>query len=139
MRRLIAPVFALLASGPALAASPLCAPEHLPPAWAWHTPTVPVEVDIVPASKIVSWCHKLPGSNYTLHGCTFLPNVTPNRDAVVLLSDALTAEERACVLVYEYAHMPPNNWYDPAIEDSIPDDPAKVHGPRDATGMRTGR
>lgn len=123
-------------SSPAVADSP-CDLNRLPPPSAWQVPTVPMEIDIVPAARIVSWCHKLP-SAYTLYGCTFLANVTPNHDAVILLSDALTPEERVCVLLYEESHIAPNNWYDPAIEDSIPDDPAKA-GPRNDAGMHTGR
>lgn len=115
-----------------------CDMDRLPPPSAWQVPTVPMEIDIVPADKIVSWCHKLP-NGVTLYGCTYLPNVTPNHKAVILLSDALTADERVCVLLYEESHIAPNNWLDPAIEDSIPDDPTKTTGPRNDAGMRTGR
>lgn len=127
----------LLAATPAMAEGP-CDLDHLPPPSAWQVPTVPMEIDIVPADKIVSWCHKLP-SAVALYGCTFLQDVTPNHDAVILLSDALTENERVCVLLYEESHIMPNNWYDPVIEDSIPDDPAKTVGPRNDAGMRTGR
>lgn len=142
------PFIALMTIGTALiilsiaharAADNPCALSRLPPPSAWQVPTVPMEIDIVPASKIVSWCHKLPGSAYTLYACTFLPNMTPNHDAVILLSDALMADQRVCVLLYEEAHLSPNNWYDPAIEASIPGDPAKGAGKLDTTGMHTGR
>lgn len=115
-----------------------CDLDRLPPPSAWQVPTVPMEIDIVPADKIVSWCHKLP-SDVTLYGCTYLPDVTPNHDAVILLNAALTEDERVCVLLYEESHIVPNNWYDPVIEDSILDDPAKSGKGRDYTGMRTGR
>lgn len=115
-----------------------CDLDRLPPPSAWQVPTVPMEIDIVPADKIVSWCHKLP-SGVTLYGCTFKPDITPNHDAVILLSDALTENERVCVLLYEESHLMPNNWLDPVIEDSIADDPAKTTGPRNDAGMRTGR
>lgn len=126
----------VLLTTPAAAYDP-CALANLPPAWAWQIPTVPMEIDIVPAGKMTAWCHKLP-SQWTIHGCTFTPAMTPNHRAVILLSDALTEGQRVCVLLYEEGHLSPNNWYDPAIENSIPSDPV-TGGARDDSGMRTGR
>jgi len=35
---------------------------------------------------------------------------------VVLLDSRIDHDRQVCVLRYEVAHMPPNNWIDPAIE-----------------------
>lgn len=35
----------------------------------------------------------------------------------ILISDFLSPEDHACVLMYEKAHLPPNNWMDEAWEN----------------------
>lgn len=102
--------------------------EHMPPASAQREPSGPYEVITAPADQIVSWCHKdAARMTAVLYGCTFLPGTpTPHHDGVIVLSDALSPADRACVLIYEKSHLAPNNWMDPVVEASAPDDPTKL-------------
>lgn len=101
--------------------------DNLPPPSAWAPPTVAIEIDIAPAAMMTAWCHKDPAKTFAvLLGCTYQADVTPTGKAEILLSDALNPSDRACILLYEKAHLPPNNWFDPVMEATAPDDPAKV-------------
>jgi hypothetical protein len=100
--------------------------EHLPPLQFRQEPNVPYEVYLAPPEAIIGWCHKDAHMVATLLGCTYMPNVTPRHDGVIVLNQALSQPERECVLMYEKAHLPPNNWYDPVVEATAPDDPSKV-------------
>ena len=99
----------------------ICAPANMPPITV-KPPTVRTDVVIAPAGKIIAWCHKDPAMTAILNGCTF--QATPTRHALVILSDALTDRDRVCVLTYEFAHLPPNNWQDPVMEATAPNAPA---------------
>lgn len=122
MKTILTTAIALLAlASPALADGPC---QNLPPLSARQAPTVPMDVYTAPAARMVSWCHKDASRMHViLYGCTYQADVTPSHRALILLSDALDATERACVLQYEEAHLPPNNWEDPWVESSAPDDP----------------
>ena len=63
-------------------------------------------------------CRKQPG-DLVIYGCTFLP--APGRTALILLNADQDEGERACTLIYEKAHLPPNNWLDAAMEARSPD------------------
>lgn len=92
----------------------------MPPPEFWQEPTLPYEVFTAPANAILSWCHKDPRMTYTLLGCTYEPDVTPKHDGVIILNAGLSDSDRVCVLIYEKAHLPPNNWYDPVMEATAP-------------------
>ena len=49
-----------------------------------------------------------------IYGCTFLPGA--DHSATILINGDQNAQERACTLLYEEAHLPPNNWLDQAME-----------------------
>ena len=100
----------------------ICAKQNMPPMQV-HAPSVRTDVIIAPAGSIVAWCHKDPRMQAILNGCTFMPKDTPNHHGLVLLSDALNDADRVCVLTYEFAHLPPNNWQDPVMEATAPNDP----------------
>jgi hypothetical protein len=100
--------------------------ENMPPSSAQREPDVPYHVVTAPAASIASWCHKdAARMTAVLWGCTYLKDASGQR-ALIVLSDALSPTDRACVLTYERAHLSPNNWLDPVIEATAPDDPAKV-------------
>lgn len=66
------------------------------------------------------------GGLHTLHGTVLDlndPAVKAAKIWVIYLNEEMTAKERACTLLYEKAHLPPNNWADYAIEgwvDKLP-------------------
>lgn len=114
---------ALLAFTTAAHAAGPC--DSLPPIDKRQPPSVPVHVTIVPDNVIAAWCHKdatrMVG---TLYGCTYQPEVTPDhKTAEILLNANLTPTELQCVLLYEYAHLAPNNWLDPYVEALATDAP----------------
>jgi hypothetical protein len=114
-------ILPLLLATPAFAAPGVSAPcDKLPPPHAWQVPTVPMVVHIVANAEIGPRCHKLP-SPYILYGCTY--PATASTPAIILLNADLKGDERVCVLLYEEAHLPPNNWADPRVEATAPDDP----------------
>ena len=111
-----------------MAASPIVADacNHLPPVQFRQTPTVPIDIVEAPPQYIVSWCHKDPKMTAILLGCTYQADITPDHHGVIVLNAALSEADRDCVLTYEKAHLPPNNWHDPVVEATAPDDPSKV-------------
>lgn len=54
-------------------------------------------------------------SRHHLLACAVPPN---NDDAnwMIVLPRGLSKQDAACLLMYERAHLPPNNWYDPDWE-----------------------
>jgi len=114
----------------ALCALALCSPafarfdgklqpcDNRPPVAAQQRVNVPVAIFVVPGSEMFERCRKEP-SSLVIYGCTFLPSA--GHDAVVLLNGDQDPAERACTLVYEEAHLPPNNWLDAAMEAATPD------------------
>lgn len=93
-----------------------CAPERMPPRYALQTPIVPLRFDITPPGAIELTCKKRHNPAYTLLGCTFLGAGQPDGVARIHISAALSLDQQACVLLYEEAHLPPNNWFDPVVE-----------------------
>lgn len=114
----------LLLTSPALA-SPC---SNMPPLDAQRPPTVPYEVITAPANQIADWCHKdAARMTVILYGCTFLPSAASHNRGIIVLNDALSPTDRACVLIYEKSHLEPNNWSDPVIEASAPNATSMVH------------
>ena len=85
----------------------------MPPASARRPVTDKVLIFDIPNEKMAAKCNKVPSAN-ALYGCTFLAN--SKHPAVIFLNASLNPEERACTLIYEKAHLPPNNWLDPVEE-----------------------
>jgi hypothetical protein len=46
------------------------------------------------------------------------PGWIGNDKWIIAVSSFLSPEDYACVLTYEKAHLPPNNWMDQAWEDA---------------------
>jgi hypothetical protein len=93
---------------PALADSPC---NYSPPA-GMKEPNVPFSVKVMPPDHMARDCNLAADSGRLLVGCT----INLSGEYFVVLSSALSAPERACALKYEKAHLPPNNWYDQAME-----------------------
>ena len=92
--------------------------DNQPPPSARNPISVPVAIFDVPGSQMFSMCHKQPQA-LVIYGCTFLPS--PGHTAEVLLNADQDPKERACTLLYEEAHLPPNNWLDVTMEAATPD------------------
>jgi hypothetical protein len=92
--------------------------DNVPPASAQLPLTVPVTIQKVRGADMFSKCRKQP-NDLVIYGCTFLP--TDTRQALILLNSDQTDSEQACTLMYEKAHLPPNNWRDDAMEAMTPD------------------
>jgi len=92
--------------------------DNQPPATARRPIAVPVSIVTVPSSDMFTRCRKQPG-DLVIYGCTFLPKA--DHPAQIFLNGSQTDQERACTLVYEEAHLPPNNWLDQAMEAMAPD------------------
>ncbi len=112
----------LLLTAPAQAYD-ICAKQNMPSIHV-QTPTVRTDVVIAPNAQIKAWCHKDPAMTAILNGCTFQAQDMPNRHALVILNADLDQRDAVCVLTYEFAHLPPNNWQDPVMEATAPNDPA---------------
>jgi len=92
--------------------------DNRPPVRAQRPVTVPMMVLTVAGKDMFAQCHKQP-ADMVIYGCTFLPTAT--QPAFVLINADQDATERACTLLYEKAHLPPNNWLDPVMEAASPD------------------
>ena len=97
---------------------PLQPCDNRPPATALKPITVPVSIMTVPGADMFDKCRKQP-KDLVIYGCTFLP--APGRPALILLNADQNEQERACTLIYEKAHLPPNNWLDTIMEARAPD------------------
>jgi hypothetical protein len=107
--------------------------DEKPPTWARQPVTEPVWIYTVPNDRINAQCNKAPG--VALGGCTF--RATAKHPAIIFLNALLTPAERQCTLVYEKAHLPPNNWLDP-IAEARAIDTSGVAAPASIPGMRPG-
>jgi len=47
-------------------------------------------------------------------GCTY--TLDDGKSWIIVIADTVSAEDHACVLAYEKAHLPPNCWGDPGAE-----------------------
>ena len=92
--------------------------DNRPPATARLPVSVPVSILTVPNSDMFTKCRKQPRDLVT-YGCTFLPSA--DHQAQIFINGAQTHQEQACTLIYEEAHLPPNNWLDRAMEVLSPD------------------
>jgi hypothetical protein len=111
----------------ALACTPACASfsgvplqpcDNRPPLSAQQPVSVAFSVLTVPGQDMFAVCRKLV-STLVIYGCTF--PATASRPAMILLNADQDPSERACTLLYEKAHLPPNDWQDPAMETRTPD------------------
>jgi hypothetical protein len=106
---------------------PLQPCDNRPPAGATQPVTVPVSVFVVPGRDMFARCRKQP-SDVIIYGCTFLPS--GDEPALVLINGDQSPGEQACTLLYEKAHLPPNNWLDPAMEARTPDAKPSIQASR---------
>jgi len=114
------------ALGVALASTPACAGfagvplqpcDNRPPLTAQQPVSVAFSVLTVPGRDMFAVCRKL-ASTVVIYGCTF--PATASRPAMILLNADQDTSERACTLLYEKAHLPPNDWQDPVMEKRTP-------------------
>ena len=113
--------WAALACSPAFAAFdgvPLQPCDNRPPASARQPVAVAFSVLTVPGPEMFAVCNKAAGA-LVIYGCTFLPSA--GHTAVILINGDQDPQEQSCTLVYEKAHLPPNNWLDQAMEALSPD------------------
>jgi hypothetical protein len=112
---------AALMSSPAcagFAGVPLQPCDNRPPASARQPVGIPFSVFVVPGKAMFAVCSKQVG-DLVIYGCTF--PAAAGHPAIILLNADQNAAERACTLIYEEAHLPPNNWQDPVMEKRTPD------------------
>ncbi len=114
MKRAILSVITVLAlTGGAMAE---CA-DYLPPIDKMQEPTVPYDVTLVTNAHM----NKLCGISGANRGACAVPD---NMDFAhhttvhwsIYLNDLSLTSDRQCNLLYEKAHLPPNNWFDPSVE-----------------------
>jgi hypothetical protein len=124
--------WAALACSPAFAAFdgvPLQPCDNRPPASARQPVAVAFSVLTVPGPAMFAVCNKAAAA-LVIYGCTF--PASAGRPAMILLNADQNARQRACTLLYEKAHLPPNDWRDPVMEKRTPDAlrpaaPARLH------------
>lgn len=115
MRNILAALILLAAAAPAVAGDfSLC--NYVPPAGKQQPVTVTVSIVLTPTADMHATCgytwEQKPGE---LGACS-MPNPDDPTEWFLVLDADLSTKEQACVLIYEKAHMPPNNWLDPAVE-----------------------
>ncbi len=117
--RAFAVLASLLVASPALAFPGLTESpcDQSPPKSAQKPVTELFIVYDVPGDDMNNQCNKKPGP--ILFGCTVFSD--GDHPDLILLNDKLTAAEKVCVLLYEKAHLPPNNWADLAVESLLID------------------
>lgn len=110
----------------ALACAPACASfdgvplqpcDNRPPLTAQQPVKVAFSVLTVPGQAMFAVCRKM-ASTLVIYGCTF--PATATRPAMILLNADEDPSQRACTLLYEKAHLPPNDWQDPVMEKRTP-------------------
>jgi hypothetical protein len=91
-----------------------------PPTYALHEPTVPYTVETLPQAKAE---HRCTAGKMTIAqpmtACAMPPGWAGNDNWIIVVSDFLSPTDLACVMVYEKAHLPPNNWEDTAWEKQV--------------------
>ncbi len=116
-------LLAILAATTSVHAGVACA--TVPPIWAQQAPTVPFHIVYLPPQDMARACHKLASALAgPLLGCAYLRDRTGQ--ALIVISNDQVGADRACVLLYELSHLPPNGYYNPAMEAGAPDDPKLV-------------
>lgn len=96
---------------------PLQPCDNRPPVTAQRPVNVAFSVLTVPGQAMFAVCRKM-ASALVIYGCTF--PATGGRPAMILLNADEDASQRACTLLYEKAHLPPNDWQDPVMESRTP-------------------
>jgi hypothetical protein len=95
----------------------LRAPCHdLPPLSAQQEPTAVYMVETYPQRTVERLCAGGRTLFQPITACAIRP--TADMPWRLLVSSFLSKIDRACVLLYEKAHLPPNNWQDQAWEDA---------------------
>jgi hypothetical protein len=88
----------------------------LPPLEARKEPTVPYYVSVLPQATVQRRCTNGAKVHQPVTACiTQKPD--SNGQWPIFISSFLSKRDAACVLLYEKAHLPPNNWMDQAWED----------------------
>lgn len=88
--------------------------KMLPPKAARQEPTAPYKVVTWPQAKVQTYCA---AGRKTFQPITACANPLASGAWVVAVSDFLSPTDRACILIYEKAHLPPNDWIDQRWED----------------------
>lgn len=95
--------------------------DNVPPKSAQQTPSVDFMVINAAREDMATNCQKVIPVGSRIYGCTFEPGVVA-ADWAIILDQTMTSAERDCTLLYEKAHLPPNNWRDSGMEALIPDE-----------------
>jgi hypothetical protein len=116
----------ILLATPALAGSSRYC-TFQPPHWARQEPTVAYVVRKVPTELGMKYCWT---KRRDFTACAIDP-ATPGGAYMIVIDDSVPPDGLACVMTYEKAHLPPNNWIDKKWEKTIRDidgrPPAKLH------------
>jgi len=76
-------------------------------------PTVPYTAHTIPTALLNSkYCADADAGEVV--GCTY--TLDAGKNWIIVIADSVSAEDHACVLAYEKAHLPPNCWGDPKAE-----------------------
>jgi len=79
-----------------------------PPMSARKPPTVPYRIYAMPSARVQTLCAHGERIRF-VWACEY-----PQADgsAIIVINGEVSKKEQACLLVYEKAHLPPNNWFD---------------------------
>lgn len=88
----------------------------LPPPSARHEPTVPYTVSRLSPGGLQLLCAR-GAIQHQLLGCA-IPPPSPNSPDhwTIAIKNDMSNRDTACVILYEKAHLAPNNWIDPTWE-----------------------
>ncbi len=103
----------LLASVAPVGAVETCRGDPMPPPEKRAEPTVAYQVAFVARDVVARYCgdKNIPWPI----GCAYEDPESPHH-WMILIADSIKNSELQCVLTYEKAHLPPNNWFDPDVE-----------------------
>lgn len=94
----------------------------LPPSWARGEPNVPYVVIEKTDHRIQTLCG--PAANH-ITACEMDPGTAKDRNAgrgdvwIIILPVGVSGPDRACLLMYEKAHLPPFQWFDQSWETHV--------------------
>lgn len=98
----------LALAAPATAEVTTCRGFPMPPLSAQQEPSVPYSLLWLSAVDMLDHCPE---------GAAACTQMVPFEDrAEIYIVDTLSEVDRACVPIYEKAHLPPNNWIDAEVE-----------------------
>lgn len=92
--------------------------NDLPPLSAMAEPSVPYEVVAQPSDDIQISCGG-PFARIATACARWVDPTSADDGWVIYIDNGLSADDFACVLIYEKAHLPPNNWADQKWETYV--------------------